>query len=90
MLNPHDAFGQDIRNDKEMAVRGFSLPLAQGLRIEAECFNRSIHEPATREGLRQFRESDHPDRRADPPARTPWIVRGWASCKSGTGSPSAV
>src|SRR5690606_36021931 len=30
-----------IRTDKEAAVRGFGLPLQEGLRIEAECFNRS-------------------------------------------------
>jgi len=54
-----------MRTDKEAAVRGFGLPLAEGLRIEAQCFNRSIHDPATLEGLRQFRERDHPDRRRD-------------------------
>jgi len=64
-----------IRTDKEAAVRGFGLPLAEGLRIEAECFNRSIHDPATAEGLRQFRERDHPDRRRDRPARTPGLRR---------------
>lgn len=67
-----------IRTDKEAAVRGFGLPLAEGLRIEAECFNRSIHDPATAEGLRQFRERDHPDRRADRHARTPGLVRDTA------------
>ena len=64
-----------IRTDKEAAVRGFGQPLAEGLRIEAECFNRSIHHAATREGLRQFRERDHPDRRQDQAPRTPGIVR---------------
>jgi len=64
-----------IRTDKEAAVRGFGLPLAEGLRIEAECFNRSIHDPATLEGLRQFRERDHPDRRGDQPPQTPGLVR---------------
>ena len=64
-----------LRTDKEAAVRGFGLPLTEGLRIEAECFNRSIHDPATREGLRQFQERDHPDRRADMAPRTPGIVR---------------
>ena len=43
-----------LRTDKEAAVRGFGLPLADGLRIEAACFNRSIRDPATVEGLRQF------------------------------------
>jgi enoyl-CoA hydratase len=64
-----------IRTDKEAAVRGFGLPIAEGLRIEAECFNRSIHDPATVEGLRQFRERDHPDRRSGEPARTPGLTR---------------
>jgi enoyl-CoA hydratase len=64
-----------MRTDKEAAVRGFGLPLAEGLRIEAECFNRSIWNPATVEGLRQFTERDHPDRRRDQPVRTPGLVR---------------
>jgi enoyl-CoA hydratase len=64
-----------LRTDKEAAVRGFGLPLAEGLRIEAACFNRSIYDPATVEGLRQFRERDHPDRRKDQPARTKGLVR---------------
>lgn len=51
-----------IRTDKEAALRGFGLPLDEGLRIEAECFCRSITEPETIEGLRQFVERDHPDR----------------------------
>lgn len=50
-----------IRSDKEAAVRGFGLPLAEGLRIEAECFNKSIFSVETAEGLRRFRERDHPD-----------------------------
>ncbi|MBU4318803.1 MAG: enoyl-CoA hydratase/isomerase family protein [Proteobacteria bacterium] len=64
-----------LRTDKEAAIRGFGLPLAEGLRIEAECFNRSIHDPATAEGLRRFRERDHPDRRRDQPALTTGLVR---------------
>ena len=51
-----------IRTDKEAAVRGFGRPLAEGLRIEAECFTRSIFDPETVEGLRRFNERDHPDR----------------------------
>lgn len=70
-----------IRTDKEAAVRGFGLPLAEGLRIEAECFNRSIRDAATAEGLRQFRERDHPDRRRGQPARTPGLVRDETSEK---------
>jgi enoyl-CoA hydratase len=50
-----------IHTDKEAAIRGFGRPLEEGLRIEAECFNRSIFHPETEEGLRQFIERDHPD-----------------------------
>jgi enoyl-CoA hydratase len=64
-----------LLTDKEAAIRGFGLPLSEGLKIEAECFNRSIHNPATVEGLRQFRERDHPDRRRDEPPQTPGLVR---------------
>jgi len=64
-----------LRTDKEAALRGFGRPLEEGLTIEAECFNRSILDPATIEGLRQFRERDHPDRKRDTPARTPGLVR---------------
>jgi len=70
-----------IRTDKEAAIRGFGLPLSEGLRIEAECFNRSIHDPATLEGLRQFAERDHPDRRRDQPSQTPGLVRDKAPDK---------
>ena len=64
-----------MRTDKEAAIRGFGLPLAEGLRIEAECFNRSIHDAATREGLRQFSERDHPDRQTGTLQQTPGLVR---------------
>lgn len=64
-----------IRSDKEAAVRGYGQPLAEGLRIEAECFNRSIYDPATREGLRRFLDRDHPDRRDSEQALTPGLVR---------------
>lgn len=64
-----------IRTDKEAAVRGFGEPLREGLRIEAECFLRSIYAPETAEGLRRFAERDHPDRRRDGPTRTPGLVR---------------
>jgi enoyl-CoA hydratase len=47
------------------------MPLAEGLRIEAQCFNRSLYDPATIEGKRQFNERDHPDRRREQAARTP-------------------
>jgi enoyl-CoA hydratase len=64
-----------MRTDKEAAVRGFGLPLAEGLRIEAQCFNRSIRDSATREGLRRFVERDHPDRNKDGKPRTPGLVQ---------------
>jgi hypothetical protein len=50
-----------IHTDMEAAVRGFGLPLDEGLRIEVQCFNRSIFHPETNEGLRRFNERDHPD-----------------------------
>jgi enoyl-CoA hydratase len=64
-----------LRTDKEAAVRGFGRPLDEGLRIEAQCFNRSISSPETLEGLRRFNERDHPDRAADGGASTPGLVR---------------
>lgn len=71
---PQDA----IRNDKEAAVRGFGEPLREGLRIEAECFNRVTASAEAKarmfEGLRRFNERDHPDR-VSGPALTPGIVR---------------
>src|SRR3954464_14021707 len=54
-----------LRTDLEAARTGQGRPLDDGLRIEAECFNRSIAAAETFEGLRQFNERDHPDRRAD-------------------------
>jgi enoyl-CoA hydratase len=64
-----------MRTDKEAAIRGFGESLTEGLRIEAECFNRSIFDPATLEGLRRFNERDHPDRRRDQKPRTPGLAR---------------
>ena len=64
-----------IRTDKEAAVRGFGRPLDEGLRIEAQCFNRSITAAETLEGLRQFNERDHPDRQADGEPSTPGLAR---------------
>ncbi|HEU4422325.1 MAG TPA: enoyl-CoA hydratase-related protein [Pilimelia sp.] len=52
-----------IRTDIEAAVRGSGRPLDEGLRIEAECFNRLIDTPELAEGLRRFNERDHPDLR---------------------------
>jgi enoyl-CoA hydratase/carnithine racemase len=51
-----------IRTDLEAVARGFDQPLNEGLRIEAECFNRLLTSGETREGLRRFNERDHPDR----------------------------
>ena len=64
-----------ILTDKEAAVRGFGLPLDEGLKIEVQCFNRSIMQPETMEGLRRFIERDHPDRGRDQESATPGLVR---------------
>ena len=64
-----------IRTDKEAAVQGFGLPLDEGLRREVQCFNRSIFQPETEEGLRRFIERDHPDRRKDQPSLTPGLLK---------------
>src|SRR5260370_15985593 len=50
-----------IRTDKEAAVRGLGMPLDDGLRIEAECFNRLLDDPEICEGARRLKERDHPD-----------------------------
>ncbi|MBW1894819.1 MAG: enoyl-CoA hydratase/isomerase family protein [Deltaproteobacteria bacterium] len=63
-----------IHSDKEAAQRGFGMPLDEGLRIEAECFNKSIFLPESIEGLRQFSERDHADRRSDQQTKTPGLV----------------
>ncbi len=52
-----------IRTDKEAAVRGFGQPLDEGLRIEAECFDRLLETPEMAEGVRRFNRRDHPDLR---------------------------
>ncbi|HEX6391437.1 MAG TPA: enoyl-CoA hydratase-related protein, partial [Solirubrobacteraceae bacterium] len=64
-----------IHTDKEAALRGFGEPLDEGLRIEAECFNRLLSSPEMLEGLRQFNERDHPDRDRSRPALTPGLRR---------------
>ncbi len=64
-----------IRTDKEAAVRGFGRPLDEGLRIEAECFNRLLDQPEIQEGLRRFNERDHPDRAPGGDAATPGLRR---------------
>ena len=67
-----------MRTDKEAAVRGFGLPLKEGLVIEAECFERSFYHHDTLQGLTQFRERQHPDRRAGE-NKTPGLVRDAAN-----------
>lgn len=64
-----------LRSDLEAARTGQGRPLDDGLRIEAQCFNRSIVSAETHEGLRQFNERDHPDRRADTVPVTPGLSR---------------
>jgi enoyl-CoA hydratase len=64
-----------IRTDKEAVIRGFGLPLSEGLRIEAECFNRLVHTPEIAEGRRRFIERDHPDLKAEDTPRTPGLKR---------------
>jgi enoyl-CoA hydratase len=64
-----------LRSDLEAARTGQGRPLDDGLRIEAQCFNRSIVAPETFEGLRRFNERDHPDRRADTTPVTPGLAR---------------
>jgi enoyl-CoA hydratase len=65
-----------IRTDKEAVVRGFGEPLDEGLRIEAECFNRLLSSPEILEGLRRFNERDHPDRAPGGGGTTPGLRRG--------------
>jgi enoyl-CoA hydratase len=64
-----------LRTDLEAARRGFGRPLEDGLRIEAQCFNRSIVDGQTLEGLRRFNERDHPDRRNENRPVTPGLRR---------------
>ncbi len=64
---------QAMRTDKEAACRGFGLPLNEGLRIEAECFNRLIGSPDMAEGLRKFIQRDHPDLRPGQKPVTPGL-----------------
>jgi enoyl-CoA hydratase len=64
-----------IRTDKEAAVRGFGQPLDEGLRIEAQCFNRLLKTPEMAEGVRRFVERDHPDREGAGQSITPGLVR---------------
>lgn len=67
-----------IHSDKEAAIRGYGKDLDEGLRIEAECFNRLFSDSESKaelsEGLRRFNERDHPDR-VRGQAKTPGIIR---------------
>jgi len=64
-----------IHTDHEATMRGAGRPLAEGLRIEAECFDRLLAGPEMAEGLRRFNERDHPDRVRGGPAATPGLAR---------------
>jgi enoyl-CoA hydratase len=64
-----------LRTDLEAARNGQCRPLDDGLRIEAECFSRSIVAPETFEVLRRFNERDHPDRQPETAPVTPGLVR---------------
>ena len=65
-----------IRTDKEAAVRGYGRPLDEGLRIEAQCFNKLLTSPEMAEGIRRFVERDHPDRDRAGGSVTPGLARG--------------
>ena len=64
-----------IRTDKEAAVRGFGRPLEEGLRIEAQCFNKLLQTPEMADGIRRFVERDHPDREPGKGSTTPGLIR---------------
>jgi enoyl-CoA hydratase len=64
-----------IRTDKEAAVRGYGRPLEEGLRIEAQCFNKLLSSPEMAEGVRRFVERDHPDRKPGGGNVTSGLVR---------------
>ncbi len=65
-----------IRTDKEAAVRGYGRPLDEGLRIEAQCFNKLLTSPEMVDGIRRFVERDHPDRDRTGGSVTPGLSRG--------------
>ncbi|GAC1299739.1 MAG: hypothetical protein NVSMB20_22860 [Bradyrhizobium sp.] len=64
-----------MRTDKEAALRGFGRPLSEGLRIEAQCFNRLLAGSEIADGVRRFVERDHPDRAPGGDSVTPGLVR---------------
>ncbi|MDX6651623.1 MAG: hypothetical protein QOJ38_404 [Solirubrobacterales bacterium] len=65
-----------IETDKEAAVRGFGRPLEEGLRIEAQCFNKLLETTEMAAGIKRFVDRDHPDRDPTGGAVTPGLVRG--------------
>jgi enoyl-CoA hydratase len=64
-----------IHTDKEAVLRGAGRPLEEGLRIEAECFDRLLDGTEMLEGLRRFNERDHPDRARGGAPATPGLAR---------------
>jgi enoyl-CoA hydratase len=66
---PQDA----IRTDKEAVLRGFGEPLAEGLRIEAECFNR-LPLDALLAGASRFLKKEHPDQGSSEGFCTPGLA----------------
>ena len=64
-----------LRTDREALLCGDGRPLAEGLRIEAECFDRLLDEPEMAEGMRRFNARDHPDRVPGGTPATPGLAR---------------
>jgi enoyl-CoA hydratase len=64
-----------IRTDLEAAERGWGRPLDEGLRIEAECFNRLLSGSEILEGVRRFNDRNHPDRDPSRQPTTPGLRR---------------
>lgn len=64
-------------------MRGLGKPLDEGLRLEAECFNRLLATPELAEGLRRFNEREHPDRRSGDTPVTPGLARPRAGRSAG-------
>jgi enoyl-CoA hydratase len=55
-----------LRNDREAAIGGLSLPLPEGLELERRLHEASLADPAMAEGLRRYAAGDRP-----PPPRPP-------------------
>jgi len=55
-----------LRNDREAAIEGLTLPLPEGLRMERRLHESSLTDPAMVEGLRRYAAGDRP-----PPPRPP-------------------